>query len=106
MTFYYINHKNYINVSSTLPEGYQLKDINTPELTFPRKMWCWNFDKKHGVEEEVLGIFPNRLSGNKVIGNLCAYKNAEELPIQPIPQVEKLTISIENLIKELQQFTR
>lgn len=79
--YYFITWDNKINWQYEIPNGYDL-NIDEPEPTFPRLMWCWDGIEDEGREEEVLAIFPNRKSQYKVIGTNTHWKNAKELPTQ------------------------
>lgn len=91
---YYINNQNCIDhVFSGELRGYELKDIHTytkeTELTFPRKMLVWDNDESKVVEDTVHGIFPDRASEWKVIGNRGTYKFAKEIPKSTTETSEK-----------------
>lgn len=103
---------NKINWQYEIPNGYDL-NIDEPEPTFPRQMWCWDSTEVDGIEDEVLAIFPNRISPYKVIGDSNTWKNAKELPTQkPNPDsneiINKMQETIDDLltqIKELKTIT-
>lgn len=110
--YYFITWDNKINWQYEIPNGYDL-NIDEPEPTFPRQMWCWDSTEVDGQEDEVLAIFPNRISQYKVIGTNTSWKNAIELPTQkPNPDsneiINKMQETIDDLltqIKELKTIT-
>lgn len=72
------------------------------ELTFPRKMLCWDYDEENTEEDLVLAYFPNRNSDAKYIGDSGTWINAKELP-QPTENERKAEelISMANELLEL-----
>lgn len=103
--YYCITPNGNIDYYSIIPDGYHL---SIDEPTFPRQMWCWD-----AYEDEVLAIFPNRISSYKVIGDSNTWKNAKELPTQKPNSdsneiINKMQETIDDLliqIKELKTIT-
>ena len=105
--YYFITKEQYIiTYEQIIPEGYteiQLPE-ETKELTFPRKMLVWNDNEDNAKETLVFGIFPNRNSSCKVIGDDVVWRNAKELPDTKQhlrDEIQSLKDRIEKIEKEL-----